>query len=80
MCGSGGGRRGPAGRRESGGALAVGGGGAVTVRAVDRGNAGGLAEETVEVRPAYSGSPPKGVHAAGSPSPDKHGERRAGYR
>ena len=38
------------------------------------------AEESVEVTPAYSVSPPKGVHAAGSPSPDKHGERRAGYR
>ena len=61
---------------------AVGGcGGAMTVRAVDCDNDHAvLAEETVKVTPAYSVSPPKGVHAAGSPSPDKHGERRANYR
>jgi hypothetical protein len=53
----------------------------MTVRAVDCDNDHAvLAEETVEVTPAYSVSPPKGVHAAGSPLPDKHGERRTNYR
>jgi molecular chaperone DnaK (HSP70) len=70
----------PAGRPQIRVTLSIDAEGSMTVTAVDRDNDVVLAEETVEVTPAYSVSPPKGVHAAGSPSPDKHGERRAGYR
>ena len=70
----------PAGRPQIRVTLSIDAGGSMTVTAVDRDNDVVLAEETVEVTPAYSVSPSKDVHAAGSPSPDKHGERRAGYR
>ena len=71
----------PAGRPQIRVTLSVDAEGLMTVRAVDCDNDNAvLAEETVEVTPGYSVSPPKGVHAAGSPSPDKHGERRANYR
>ena len=71
----------PAGRPQIRVTLSVDAEGLMTVRAVDCDNDNAvLAEETVEVTPGYSVSPPKGVHAAGSPSPEKHGERRANYR